>query len=274
MSENAEPDAEHVDELRDAERRVTSHPAAIEHRRCEALSATIETVFLPNWRELDALLHAASTDVDLAFELIQNVRRPDIRAAFRAGANRALHNYLASAMTLVDHTRRLMRNRTGTVAAEFTRRKADLLEHPEVPFMQDLRNFTLHRELPFLAHTLSMTNVNTPDQEFESEVLLSAIDLLDWDGWTARSVAFLSSDGDVELRPVVRKHGELVSALNIWLFNALMEDIDLTEVNELVVERNAILTGLDLDAARRWTDEWSSRRANPDPWGTADTPRG
>jgi hypothetical protein len=176
-------------------------------------------------------------------------------------------------MTLVDHTRRLMKGRTGEVTDEFTRRKAELLEHPEVPFMQDLRNFTLHRKLPFLAHTVSMTNVNKPDQQFESEVLLSASDLLDWDGWTARSSMFLASAGDVELRPVVRKHGEMVSALNIWLFASLIDAIDLAAINELVVERNAILTGVDVEAARRWTDEWSNKRADPSPWGIEDCPR-
>lgn len=30
--------------------------------------------------------------------------------------------------------------------------------------MVGLRNYTLHRTLPFFAHTLSMTNVTTPER--------------------------------------------------------------------------------------------------------------
>jgi hypothetical protein len=32
---------------------------------------------------------------------------------------RALHNYVASAMALVEHTRRIMRGRSGAIAGEF-----------------------------------------------------------------------------------------------------------------------------------------------------------
>ncbi len=47
--------------------------------------------------------------------LFQNVRRPIVRTRFNGIAARA-DNYVASATTLVEHTRRIMRARTGPIA--------------------------------------------------------------------------------------------------------------------------------------------------------------
>ena len=52
----------------------------------------------------------------------------------------------------------------------------------------------------------------------------------------------------------------LMVNLNAWLCNTLGSAIDYQEINELAVERNAILTGVDLETARRMTDQWSVDR--------------
>lgn len=169
---------------------------------------------------------------------------------------RYLHNYLASAASLRDHVRRLMVDRTGPIADEYQRRKAEVLQRPGVPFVFDLRNFALHRKLPFFTHTLSMTNVNKPAQKMKSEVQLNVVELLEWDGWSLAARTYLCALGKgeaVTLRPVIKLHAELVLGLNVWLLrelaNANRAAID--EVNELVIARNAILTGGDIEAARR-----------------------
>ena len=120
--------------------------------------------------------------------------------------------------SLVEHVRRLMRGRAGPIVDEFEERKADVLSNPEVPFVVNLRNYTLHRMLPFLGHRLSMTDVNTPEARMESEVQLNVASLLEWDGWPAPVRADLESGTEaLPLRPVVKKHGELVLELNSWL---------------------------------------------------------
>jgi hypothetical protein len=139
--------------------------------------------------------------------------------------------------------------------------------------MQDLRNYALHRKLPSLGHSVSMTGVNTPDARFESEVKLSTGPLLEWDGWTTASKTFLAENPEsISLRPVVLAHGRLVLDLNTWLFNALMSAIDLEEVNELQVKRNAILSGTDIETARRLTEQWSEEHTDPSPRGAVDRP--
>jgi hypothetical protein len=231
-----------------AERRIAEHPGYLEYISYNALGRTLNSVFVPNWRELLTLLARAATDVGLALELAQNVHRSDVRDRFEAEVIQRLHNYVASTMTLVDHTRRIMRDRSGMIAEEFVRRKSLLLANPEVPFIQDLRNFTLHRSLPLLGHTLSMTNWNTPERQMTSEVELSVAELTAWDGWSSRSRAFLQTQGRaVVLRPVIQRHGEVVSAINSWLLIMLEKanESALEEVNQLIVERNAIVFGTD-----------------------------
>lgn len=136
--------------------------------------------------------------------------------------------------------------------------------NPEIPFMQDLRNYTLHRTLPLLAHRLSMTKVNTPEQRMESEVELSVGALVQWEGWSAASKGFLASKGDaIALRPVVRRHRELVYFVNMWLHNALSRGSNegLEELNNRVTARNALLTGVGIEEAPQLTADVTRRRS-------------
>lgn len=218
---------------------------------------SIGYVFGPNWRELLALLEQAATDNELAWELVQNVHEPVRRDAFYALLTRHLHNYLASTMSLVDHVRSIMRTRSGAILDDYNQQKKQLVTHLEIRFVQELRNFTLHRTLPIFAHTLELNNINTPRQSMTSEVELNVADLLEWDGWSAASSRYLVEAGDaVQLRPLIKKHGELVYWFNRRIFRALTSanEATLEQVNELIVRRNAVWAGVDMQTARRMTD--------------------
>lgn len=244
------------EELREAGRRIGQHPGYREHRALEVLERSLKGVFVRNRDELLTLLESAAIDWRIAFELVQNVREPTVRDRFYSELTQRLHNYLASSTSLEDHVRALMDGREGPLVDEFEQRKAKALENVELPFIKDLRNFTHHRTLPFFAHTVSMTGVNTPEQAMESEVQLNTVDLLAWDGWRSASRTYLESlEEVVVLRPVVRRHAELMIELNVWLLHALAKANEpaLEEVNALVVARNAILTCGDLEAAEELT---------------------
>lgn len=252
-----------TDELDEANRRVAEHPGFQAHTDNEAFQRSIEDVFGRNLRELVVLLEKAASDTDLAFELIQNVHDDRVRREFHAQTTQRLHNYLAATMSLVEHSRRLMRGREGEFADEYERQKGGLLANPEVPFMMDLRVFTQHRQLPVLAHSLSMTNINTPEAVFESEVELSTHALLKFKRWSPASRQFMKDQGEVvPLRPVVKKHGQLVFSFNAWLFNELQSQnvAALDEVNRLVIERNAILTGGTIEEVEAFTNRVTEER--------------
>ncbi len=254
---------ERQERLRAAERRIFEHPAHKAYLECLAFERTI-TVFTANLRELMALLDQAATDHGLAFELIQNVHKPVVRDGFNALVTQRLHNALASTGSVADHAIRIRRKRAGELAAEYDRRLADLRKHPEIAFIRRLRDYTLHRELPFLGHTLTLNAINTPGQTMQSEVELSVSELLQWKKWGTVLEAFLQHHGrGLPLRSVLRRHGDLVTAFNIWWLTELANENAprMDELNELVVARNAELSGDDLETARHRTDELTAQRA-------------
>lgn len=250
--------------LRDVEQRLFDHPGRKEQELCDGLARTIYAVLIPNRDDLLSLLDRAANDVNLAVELFQNVRRPVVRRRFEGAVMRGLHNYAASAGTVVDHSRRIMRGRQGPIVEEFARRKREVMEHPEVPFVHNLRNYLLHHSLPFIGHEVRIQP--RPGVVATSEIKLSVRELNEWDGWTGAARRFITShDKAMPLRPVIQTHARLVIELNLWLYEQLVaaNSSALDEANELVVERNAVLAGTDIEEARRVTEEWTRRREDP-----------
>jgi hypothetical protein len=249
--------------LRDVEARIAEHPGYIAFQEHAALQDMINHVVEPNWRQLLAVLDAPAANPVLALELIQNMRPAAVREKYTAELSRALHNYLASAFTLIDHVRRIMRNRNDEVATKHHERLDALPDVLELPFVKNLRNYTLHQTLPVVRHELEITHPNHQAMTMDSRIQLDVVSLLKWKGWSAASKRFLAQCGDhVDLRPVIQKHGEAVLTLNAHLLNDLLEanKADLADLNRLVLERNAVLLGGDIERAERVTDAWTRRR--------------
>jgi hypothetical protein len=260
-------DATLDEELQAIEGRIARHPGYLNYAQASALLATIKHVVEPNWRELLAALDAPNANPMLALELVQNVRKPVVRDKFRATLDQKLHNYLAGAFTLVDHVRRIVESRNDEPVEKMLAAKPALLANPEVSFMQDLRNFTLHRTLPVTSSRVNVTAPNQAEMTMESFIELSIPSLLEWKKWTSTSKAFLAAQGDaVNLRPVVAKHGELILTFNTVFFNDLeaANATHLDGLNELVTERNALLAGIPIEDARRVTESWTRRRNGED----------
>lgn len=260
------------DRLDDVQRRMREHPGYREHMACEELARTVNAVLVRNLDELLALLAQPTWDQTLAVELFQNMYRPDAREAYEAAVTQRLHNYVAGAATLVDHTRRLMKRRTGAIAEEFERRKGEVIAHPEILFIKDLRNFVLHQAHPFLGHTVRILD---PEGPATGEIELSATNLLGWNGWKAPARGFIKSQPEsFALRPIVLRHGQLMVSLHNQLHKELTEanTADLEDANRLVVEGNAILSGMDPEAAKRLTDAITKLRESPAPIKTENLP--
>jgi hypothetical protein len=79
-----DPQQDHVARLREPERRITKHPGYQEYLLCLAFERSLTAVFIPNWKELLALLDQVATDPSLALEMVQNVRPPDVREKFQS----------------------------------------------------------------------------------------------------------------------------------------------------------------------------------------------
>src|SRR5205085_2788540 len=120
---------------------IRQHAGYLAKRNWDGVSASL-SVFMGNAHDLLGLLHQAESDVELAIELIQNVRPDDVARRFQAEVQRRLHNYVASVKSLVDHTRRLMDGYEGhDVRVEYERRKDELVAQPVAAFFNGLRNY-------------------------------------------------------------------------------------------------------------------------------------
>jgi hypothetical protein len=119
------------DELRGFESRLRAHPGYQEHVRLQAFAHSLNTVFHRNRLKLLTPLQAVSSSLDLALKLVPGVD-PAVGSELNAEMIQRLQNDVAATMTLVDHSRRLVRERRGRVVDEFGTRKTTLLTNPEI----------------------------------------------------------------------------------------------------------------------------------------------
>jgi hypothetical protein len=236
-----------VDDLtprEEAERAILDHPGYLAFVEWEALNQTYMVVQSPNHDELAEMLNKASNDVETAFSLAPAAPEAE-RFAYLDQTQRLLFNYLASSSTLVDHSRRLMKRYEGTPLFDYyTSQRQELSESIEALFLKELRNFTLHRSLPPMLYRMSFDG---QAQTMEGEIGLSTGTLLlgDWDRAAVKTFIEECHEAhmQVDLRPLVSRHNQLVRALYGWLFPQfqLLHGQEMQEVNRLIAKRNALL---------------------------------
>lgn len=136
---------------------------------------------------------------------------------------RRVHNFVAAALTLVEHTRIFMReNYSGTPVLDCYQAKidADLKDQPLARFVQDLRNYILHNELP--DSEMYMNFESNPDQPgngtLETGIHIRANPLLQWRNWSAHALTFIESCGEfVDIRTFAESYTDTILSFHNWL---------------------------------------------------------
>src|SRR5215217_7120632 len=172
-------------------------------------------------------------------EVFMEVWREDNRAkleSFIDEVTRLLHNFLAGAKSLVDHTRvfkdkMYKGHRFKKVYQDKIDR--DLKDAPIVCFVQDLRNYVLHKQLPIASATLSFKGGGGTLTEFDSTVKLDVNELREWDRWKPESRAYLDSlDDNVQIRDVAETYETAIRSFYQW-FGIQQELLHRVEFDEL-----------------------------------------
>jgi hypothetical protein len=107
--------------------------------------------------------------------------------------SRLFHNFLASAQSLVDHTRKIVKKLYSN--QEFIKEyeeklDRDIKSNPVPRFVQDLRNYTVHYTLPIPAlHELFA-------EDIEMSVRLDVEILKQWNRWDRISTSYLETLGE------------------------------------------------------------------------------
>lgn len=166
-------------------------------------------------------------DVQALLEL-WDISHPERFEAFLDETDRLLHNYLAAAASLADHTMRLWRKyppQDEVVSNEYQRRVDETFKNsPLANFVHGLRNLTFHRQLPVIKGTLSFTGPASEEgQSLSSVTGLDKKALLAWDGWNAGAKEYLAQTqtGDtVDIEEVVAAYTADVHEFNEWFGKA------------------------------------------------------
>ena len=138
-------------------------------------------------------------------------------------AGRLLHNYLASAYTLMEHTRRhIERLYAGSpFGHEYEKEKKDQLTNcPVVRFITDLRVYNQHHRLPLVGGELSVDVDKLPESRVvRSRVCLDVKDLLTRGRkWSRHSREYLASAGNwLPVDKLAEEYMRVISPFYSWL---------------------------------------------------------
>jgi hypothetical protein len=132
---------------------------------------------------------------------------------------RYFHNYLAGAVTLLDHTRAFMEDthQEAAFAGEYQRRMNQQFDNSPLPrFMQDLRHYMLHKELPFALAELNFGREGG-DMELISAIRLDVTKLRDWQDWSEKGREYLVTlDDKVRLSAIAKEYSSVIAGFYKW----------------------------------------------------------
>ena len=204
---------------------------------------TSQAIFAGNYRELKNVLDVIH-DPAKSLPLFSTENRNELHLV-QTDIVRLFHNYVASALTLVEHTRNLMRD---DAVKEIYRKEYqakvdetfvnDLLSG----FVQDLRNYFLHRGLPSTGMQLNWTKES---QQIDTRFFLDVEKMKDWDGWRSRSKKYLAeAKGKTALLEVIENYTAKVREFHRW-FSEWFLSLHKTELGELRTLQEKWNRGID-----------------------------
>lgn len=174
----------------------------------------------------EELLNSAKRihDPDLMAPTIGEENREASNQAHRE-FNRHLHNFVASAMTLVDHTRVMLKERyegesiLNEINEHITNTVAKI---PVCKFVQDMRNYIVHRGLPNSQIYNKFTKNENDSFNYTVGIQIPTADLLDYQKWTAPAKSYLEQAGEyIDILNLVSSYIQEVQELNKWLISIL-----------------------------------------------------
>jgi hypothetical protein len=132
---------------------------------------------------------------------------------------RLFHNYLAGALTLLDHMDTLRDALYGDegFSEEFQARWEERIGGPALPhFMEDLLVYMLHQGLPFALAELNFGRMGS-GVEVDSAIRLDADRLKDWEHWSEKGREYLGAlSGKTKLHDLAKEYADTVAGLYQW----------------------------------------------------------
>lgn len=174
------------------------------------------TIFEGNYRELRKILLWQANDPEA--KQLWYLPNQHLLHTFLKEVARLLHNYVAAAQSLLDHTRRhhqalyedsrLFPEYNDEVNRRFATNRL-------ATFVKGLRQYCQHYEFPPVASVLSPS---AGEPGYSSRISLDSDKLREFSGWKAPAKEFLKDAGDtIDLLEVIDDHHKMVVDFHRWL---------------------------------------------------------
>ncbi|MDP8974341.1 MAG: hypothetical protein M3N45_14525 [Actinomycetota bacterium] len=203
-------------ELREIEREIEASEGYRLRNRMNLLEKSY-FVFDANYLNLKHVLD--EFEQPMVFLKLWEERTRDRFDLFIDDVIRLFHNYLAGAMTLLDHIDTLRDGLYGDSGfyEEYQARREEQVEAPNLPrFIEDLLVYMLHEGLPFALAELNFGKVGS-GVEVNSAIRLDVEKLRQWEHWSERGREYLDAlEGKVKLADVVGEYAAIVSGFYQW----------------------------------------------------------
>ena len=139
-----------------------------------------------------------------------------------------LHNYVASSLSLIDHSRRIYEEtfeRKDTLS-KYEEMKTKFLKSPYLKFVQDLRRMMQH-------HSLVSIGFQYLGGSGEKSFYLQKVDLLRFKDWTSKSKTLIENFGDkIKVKDIVENYHKVITNFHKEV-NTQFKIIYSAELNEL-----------------------------------------
>jgi hypothetical protein len=182
-------------------------------------------------------------DPDLGLPLMFEANREAGKQAHRE-LNRHIHNFVASARSLVDHTRVFLHESyAGSPVLKIVQEKitTTFSENPVTAFVHDLRNYMLHKGLPNSHMFLHLQQ--DPSTGSEAQVTIGVRfnrqSLTEWSNWTAPAKSYMEQCGEhIHIHQFTNEYVVAVNRFHAWLEQTLREhhSSELQELEELQLQ--------------------------------------
>lgn len=200
-------------------------------RKLQALKCSYQ-VFQGNFHELSQWLKYLENPS--SSQIIYSPEKLEIEL-LRIETSRLLHNFLASAKILVDHTRKIiddLYSEQHEFNEEYYKTLNEMVtRYPIQKFIQDLRNYTIHRVLPMLSIKGNLQSANEKNYNYRMQIQIND-EFRQWEKWTQPSKDYLIGLQDsIDLKSLVSEYYIMIENFYNWF------EMQQQELHKLDLER-------------------------------------
>jgi hypothetical protein len=191
-------------------------------------------LFLANDQKLAELI-ASLVENRWALDNLFDTKMEPVRTLVLEEITRRLHNYVAAALSLVDHTRHHPAIAEGSALEGSVREeiRSRFLSNPVVQVINGLRNFAVHYSLPPVVYG----ERHRPGIPTERSLVLRRAHLLSWSGWKALAKRYLDEGLDeIDLDQIRGEYSNSIVEFQHWLAQQLPD-----KATGLLVKQDALV---------------------------------